>query len=362
MKGLHHWFESLFARLRRETRLSYALDKFDDGIGIMATFDEKQVDEFRFNREQAQDVIAYLRLTPHPLYSHPNAVALHVALADGIELLMAGGDAQAMRNAGFACGEPQREIRKYGQLVWKPANPAAPLDAMLRRINNLAEKFFKEEGALEHMMWLAEGLKGQALILTPLYGETREEQIENKKAVADEMRNLFAEHGVTRYAFACEAFMNTPLPRSSSELPDNEGTVFVTAVPGAPFQIFGRRGKNDGGLYVSAVCNEDAATVIERVRRVREDTGMSVEVVTGPEAEALINTMQKVKAERENPDCRAEVVALLATDGRQTLGAERAIIRPPQGGPYLSKFKITEQDSNTPRGRFEDLLPAMTMH
>src|SRR5215470_11539127 len=41
---------------------------------------------------------------------------------------------------------------------------------------------------------------------------------------------------------AIERLLDQTRPRSSGELPDNEGTAFATNVPDAPFQIVGRRG------------------------------------------------------------------------------------------------------------------------
>jgi hypothetical protein len=50
-------------------------------------------------------------------------------------------------------------------------------------------------------------------------------------------------------------------PRSSSELPDDKGTVFITNVPDAPFQIIGRRGPT-GELFVGrlTIPREDRTT------------------------------------------------------------------------------------------------------
>jgi hypothetical protein len=231
-------------------------------------------------------------------------------------------------------------VSLYGRLTWEPTDPTAPLDALLRRINRLAEHMFQEDGALEtDTLWLIESPKGQAVVVTPITAETREEAATIKDAVGEYLRALFAEHGVTRYAMASEVYVATPPPRASSELPDDEGTVYYTAVPGAPFQVTGRRGK-DGNLYVSGICDEDA---VARVQHMHETTRWRVEIVTGPEAEALITTIQKVRAEQENPNCRQEAIHLFANDGRQTPWALRNIIRPPHGGAaYLTKLEINQ--------------------
>jgi hypothetical protein len=86
-------------------------------------------------------------------------------------------------------------------------------------------------------------------------------------------------------------------PRSSDELPDNEGTVFVTNVPGASFQIMGRRGPT-GELFVGSLLPTDkfASRLQQAGRALSEVTshldvpgvGM-VEIVTGQEAERLVS-------------------------------------------------------------------------
>jgi hypothetical protein len=70
--------------------------------------------------------------------------------------------------------------------------------------------------------------------------------------------------------------------RSSSELPDDEGRVFVTLVPDAPFQVMGRRA-NSGELFVRAMVPKGRITT-ENLR----DAPVRVEVITGQEAEDLI--------------------------------------------------------------------------
>jgi hypothetical protein len=87
--------------------------------------------------------------------------------------------------------------------------------------------------------------------------------------------------------------------------------------------------------------------------------------VTGPEAEDLV---AKLKAEKEWMDSgsttladhplRKELVALQATDGRETLMATRDIVRPASGKPYLAPIEeIIRPDSIEGRMATE-LLPS----
>jgi hypothetical protein len=81
--------------------------------------------------------------------------------------------------------------------------------------------------------------------------------------------------------------------RPSSELGDDEGTVFTTNVPGAAFQVFGRRGPT-GKLFVGGVStSEPGALSMEEIRECKAQTGVEFEVLTGPEAERLIRGMQR---------------------------------------------------------------------
>jgi len=72
--------------------------------------------------------------------------------------------------------------------------------------------------------------------------------------------------------------------RSSSELADDVGTVFVTAVAGAPLQIYGRRDPANGELCVGGVAMPKGD---HRLEMIAANLG-GVELVTGPEAERLI--------------------------------------------------------------------------
>jgi hypothetical protein len=80
--------------------------------------------------------------------------------------------------------------------------------------------------------------------------------------------------------------------RPSSELPDDEGTVFVTDVPRAPFQVYGRRGPT-GELFVGDPFHAGASSMGELAQEYKAQTGCEIEVVTGPEAERLIRGMQR---------------------------------------------------------------------
>jgi len=76
-----------------------------------------------------------------------------------------------------------------------------------------------------------------------------------------------------------------PRPRSSDELPDDEGTVFVTNVPDAPFQIIGRRGPT-GELFVGRIFTprNGGATMSSE-----ELASAPAEVVDGEEGRKLIS-------------------------------------------------------------------------
>ncbi len=77
-----------------------------------------------------------------------------------------------------------------------------------------------------------------------------------------------------------------PRPRSSDELPDDEGTVFVTNVPDAPFQIVGRRGPA-GELFVGSLMHPPAGKTTLSPEEVA--TAPHVEVIAGHEAQKLIS-------------------------------------------------------------------------
>jgi len=76
--------------------------------------------------------------------------------------------------------------------------------------------------------------------------------------------------------------------RFSRDLPDDVGTVFVTAVPNAPFQLTGRRDPANGELCVGAIVGgpKDAPWP-------PPDQPSWIEVVTGLEAERLILSLHR---------------------------------------------------------------------
>jgi hypothetical protein len=78
--------------------------------------------------------------------------------------------------------------------------------------------------------------------------------------------------------------------RFSSELPEDEGTVFVTNVPDAPFQILGRR--RDGELFVGStfIAGPAAPSIDDVCREMCRKVG-SIEIITGAEGEKLIRAM-----------------------------------------------------------------------
>ena len=81
--------------------------------------------------------------------------------------------------------------------------------------------------------------------------------------------------------------MNVFAPRPSSELPDDEGTVFITNVPEAPFQVLGRRGT--GELFVGRTFEPNG----DFKKKMSEAHEHGFEVVTGPEAERLIRGVRR---------------------------------------------------------------------
>jgi hypothetical protein len=80
--------------------------------------------------------------------------------------------------------------------------------------------------------------------------------------------------------------------RSSSELPDDEGTVFITVVPDAPFQVLGRRWH--GGLFVGSVIKRSPDRDWEELREIPEN----IEFVEGKEAKQLLASVAAALAMR----------------------------------------------------------------
>jgi hypothetical protein len=78
--------------------------------------------------------------------------------------------------------------------------------------------------------------------------------------------------------------------RFSKDLPDNFGTLFVTDVRNASFQIFGRR--YNGELYVTTCCALEPGSRI--VDEIDDEILGAVEIVAGAEAEQLVQAMRAV--------------------------------------------------------------------
>jgi hypothetical protein len=106
-----------------------------------------------------------------------------------------------------------------------------------------------------------------------------------------------------------------PRIRSSSELPDDVGRVFVTNVPDAPLQILGRRDPATGDLcFGSALWPLPGATALEPALA---KLSFDVEIVIGPEAERLILAVHRWLTEQANEQnitleefiCRSDAMA-----------------------------------------------------
>ena len=78
--------------------------------------------------------------------------------------------------------------------------------------------------------------------------------------------------------------------RSSRDLPDDVGTLFVTDVRNAPFQIFGRR--YNGELFVTT-CRalEPGSRIVDEID---DEILGAVEIVAGAEGEQLVEAMRAV--------------------------------------------------------------------
>ena len=221
-----------------------------------------------------------------------------------------------------------------------------PLEAMLRRASRMAEQMFAAQGNVD-TFWLVEAAGGEQLTLvTPMAPPPECDPAQFKRELLDKVREFFATYEVVRYARALEGWIRRDpdrpavdastaageivgidaddgeqrlvatreiirpehgrpylgalskieagepgsmfAPRPSSDLPDDEGTVFVTNVRGAPFQILGRRGKT-GELFVGGMFDVPS-DFDQKISKAHEH---GVEVVAGPEAERLIARVQR---------------------------------------------------------------------
>jgi hypothetical protein len=220
------------------------------------------------------------------------------------------------------------------------------LEAMLRRASRMAEQMFAAQGNVD-TFWLVEAAGGERrTLVTPMASPPGCEPAQFKRELIDEVREYFATYEVVRYARALEGWIRRDpdrpavdastaageivgidaddgeqhlvatreiirpehgrpylgalskiearepgsmfAPRPSSDLPDDEGTVFVTNVRGAPFQVLGRRGKT-GELFVGRTFGADG----DFKKTISKAHEHGVEIVTGPEAERLIRGIQR---------------------------------------------------------------------
>jgi hypothetical protein len=220
-----------------------------------------------------------------------------------------------------------------------------PLDAMVRRASRMAEQMFDEEGAVD-MFWLIDTPAGITRILSPVFAENPTQGCQVKDAINEAMREFLREHDATRFVRVAEVWTVQEVP-STSELPDkgpDKGTWFSTSVPGSLDQVFGRR-SHSGKLFVDDFCGPAAEQISQEFTA---RTGISVEVVTGAEAEDLLSRAKaewraKGSGTLEDHPLRQEQIVLMASDGREVLISSRDIIRPPGGKPYLSKLSEIER-------------------
>jgi hypothetical protein len=102
--------------------------------------------------------------------------------------------------------------------------------------------------------------------------------------------------------------------RWSCELPDNEGQVFQTCVPGAPFQVLGRIGEHDGRLYIGSIATRQTnARELSKQELATQlaAANMRIRLLDGPEAVELIADIQ-----RKRPDLLAKAKEAADLRGR----------------------------------------------
>jgi hypothetical protein len=225
------------------------------------------------------------------------------------------------------------------------------LEAMIRRISREAERMFNRDGGID-MLWLLDAPdEGLAIVASPFPEGTDADAAAAKDDLVAGMREFFRERNVTRYARACEVWVDE-VPKAASELRDDEGRVFVTDVPGSPFQIMGWRNPRTDDLCVSGlvcVAYEEHRAVLDN-----PECPPPFEVVTGPEANDLINAFEIGPDGQPRPR-RVERVMIDGEDGSQYLMAFRNIVRPVTGKPYLTPLSKIERPNAA--GPFLGLLP-----
>jgi hypothetical protein len=227
------------------------------------------------------------------------------------------------------------------------------LEAMLRRASRMAEKALEEDGEVT-AFWLVETLDGeQFTILTPMAFPEGMEEAAGKEMLARCLREDFKANGVVRYVGVLEVWHapDRQPPPTTRELPDDVGRVFVTNVPGSLLQVIGRRNPATGVLHAGRTTTLEPGTdwgkeIVETMER----TGVRVEVVTGKEAEDLINSIVEPK---DHP-LREEAVLLSAGDGERSVMGMRKVVRPVGRSPYLGPLQIEEQVPS--QGRFVNML------
>jgi hypothetical protein len=137
-------------------------------------------------------------------------------------------------------------------------------------------------------------------IIRPQHGKpylSKLSAIERPAGVRGRFLGLLPSTAQAQAAKEASPTQGLPRLRSSSELPDDVGRVFVTNVPGAPLQVTGRRDPETGELCVSGTIHlrpgaPDPTTA--------PDFPSFVEIVTGPEAERLILAVHRGMTERAN--------------------------------------------------------------
>src|SRR5262249_41274932 len=81
-----------------------------------------------------------------------------------------------------------------------------PLDALIRRVSRLAEQMFDKAGEIDPI-WLVENASGQQqTLVVPIIASSPLAGAEQKDRIAADMREMFDENDIVRYARAVEAW------------------------------------------------------------------------------------------------------------------------------------------------------------
>jgi hypothetical protein len=169
---------------------------------------------------------------------------------------------------------------------------SVPLEALIRRVSRTAEHVFARNGEIDLFFLGHVPDRPDVMMVMPIVASTPLEMHAVKNLIAAKVREKFAEHGVTSFAMAAEAW--------GAELGE----------PSAVGEFTAQHAERYGAL-----------------------------------GHTLANA----------PD-RVELVLIQAYDGTRFLQAQRDIIRPASGAPYLGKLSKIEQPEVT-GGRWLDLLP-----